>query len=94
MQATLRAIRVHLGMSIDEAAKKIGIPRNRLIAIEKHRTVPSWPLVDRIMEAYNIPSVNNLLVSNRKEEIRMHYKFSRDPIVRCSSKEVNEVCSK
>lgn len=94
MQATLRAIRVHLGMSIDEAAKKIGIPRNRLIAIEKHRTVPSWLLVDRIMEAYNIPSVNNLLVSNRKEEIKMHYKFSHDPIVRCSSKEVNEVCSK
>lgn len=94
MQATLRAIRVHLGMSIDEAAKKIGIPRNRLIAIEKHRTVPSWPLVDRIMEVYNIPSVNNLLVSNRKEEIKMHYKFSHDPIVRCSSKEVNEVCSK
>ena len=94
MQATLRAIRVHLGMSIDEAAKKIGIPRNRLIAIEKHRTVPSWPLVDRIMKAYNIPSVNNLLVSNRKEEIKMHYKFSHNPIVRCSSKEVNEVCSK
>ena len=38
MQATLRAIRVHLGMSIDEAAKKIGIPRNRLIAIEKQLT--------------------------------------------------------
>lgn len=94
MQATLRAIRVHLGMSIDEAAKKIGIPRNRLIVIEKHRTVPSWPLVDRIMGAYNIPSINNLLVSNRKEEIKMHYKFSHDPIVRCSSKEVNEVCSK
>lgn len=94
MQATLRAIRVHLGMSADEAAKKIGIPKNRLIAIEKHRTVPSWPLVDRIMETYDIPSVNNLLVSNRKEEIKMHYKFSHDPIVRCSSKEVNEVCSK
>ena len=94
MQATLRAIRVHLGISIDEAVKKIGMPRNRLIAIEKHRTVPSWSLVDRIMEAYNIPSVNNLLVSNRKEEIKMHYKFSHDPIVRCSSKEVNEVCSK
>ena len=60
MQATLRAIRVHLGMSVDEAAKKIGIPRNRLIAIEKHRTVPSWPLVDRIMEAYNISyTINN-----------------------------------
>lgn len=91
MQATLRAIRVHLGISIDEAARRIGIPKNRLIAIEKYRTVPSWPLVDRIMEAYNIPSVNNLLVSNRKEEIKMYYKFSHNPIVRCSS---NEVCSK
>lgn len=34
MQATLRAIRVHLGISIDEAARRIGIPKNRLIAIE------------------------------------------------------------
>lgn len=94
MQATLRAIRVHLGMSIDEAAKKIGIPRNRLIAIEKHRTVPSWPLVDRIMEAYDIPSVDNLLVSNRKDEIKLYYKYPHDAIIKCSSKEVNEVCSK
>ena len=94
MQATLRAIRVHLGISIDEAARRIGIPKNRLIAIEKHRTCPSWQLIKRFMRVYDIPSVNNLLVSNTKEEIKMHYKFSRDPIVRCSSKEVNEVCSK
>ena len=54
MQATLRAIRVHLGMSIDEAAKKIGIPRNRLIAIEKHRTCPSWQLIKRFMRVYAV----------------------------------------
>ena len=94
MQATLRAIRVHLGISIDEAARRIGIPKNRLIAIEKHRTCPSWQLIKRFMRVYDIPSVNNLLVSNKKEEIKMPYKFSHDPIVRCSSKEVNEVCSK
>ena len=94
MQATLRAIRVHLGISIDEAARRIGIPKNRLIAIEKHRTCPSWQLIKRFMRVYDIPSVNNLLVSNKKEEIKMQYKFSHDPIVRCSSKEVNEVCSK
>lgn len=94
MQATLRAIRVYLGISIDEAARRIGIPKNRLIAIEKHRTCPSWQLIKRFMRVYDIPSVNNLLVSNKKEEIKMHYMFSHDPIVRCSSKEVNEVCSK
>ena len=94
MQATLRTIRVHLGISIDEAARRIGIPKNRLIAIEKHRPCPSWQLIKRFMRVYDIPSVNNLLVSNRKEEIKMHYKFLHDPIVRCSSKEVNEVCSK
>ena len=49
MQATLRAIRVHLGISIDEAARRIGIPKNRLIAIEKHRTCPSWQLIKRFM---------------------------------------------
>lgn len=46
------------------------------------------------MRVYDISSVNNLLVSNKKVEIKMHYKLSHDPIVSCSSKEVNEVCSK
>ena len=46
------------------------------------------------MIVYDIHSVNNLLVSNKKEEIKMYYKFSHDPIVRCSSKDENEVCSK
>lgn len=94
MQATFRAIRVHLGISIDDAAKRIGIPTSRLRAIERHKTVPSWPLIRRMMSVYDIPSIDNLLVSNRKDEINMHYKFSHDAIVKCSCKEVNEVCSK
>lgn len=72
MQATLRAIRVHLGISIDEASRRIGIPKNRLITIEKYRTCPSWQLIKRFMRVYDISSVNNLLVSNKKEEIKMH----------------------
>lgn len=94
MQATLRAIRVHLGISIDEAARRIGIPKNRLIAIGKHRTCPSWQLIKRFMRVYDIPSVDNLLVSNRKNEIKLYYKYPHDAIIKCSSKEVNEVCSK
>ena len=94
MQATLRAIRVHLGMSIDEAAKRIGIPKNRLRAIEKHRTCPQWQLIGRIMNAYHIQSINDILFFSREYETKMYYKYPHDAIIKCSSKEVNEVCSK
>ena len=50
MQATLRAIRVHLNMSIDDAAKKIGIPTSRLRAIEQHKTMPRIPLIKKMMQ--------------------------------------------
>lgn len=51
-------------------------------------------LIKRFMRVYDIPSVDNLLVSNRKDEIKLYYKYPHDAIIKCSSKEVNEVCSK
>lgn len=92
MQATLRAIRVHLNMSIDEAAKKIGIPTSRLRAIEQHKTMPRVPLVRKMMRVYDI-DIDSILFSNKEELIKMHQSRTRRKN-RCSSKEVNEVCSK
>ena len=68
MQATLRAIRVHLGIIIDEAARRIGIPKNRLIAIERHRTVPSWPLVDRKHMIYLLLIIYWYLTEKKKSK--------------------------
>lgn len=92
MQATLRAIRVHLNMSIDKAAKRIGIPTSRLRAIEQHKTMPRVPLVRKMMRVYDI-DIDSILFSNKEELIKMHQSRTRRKN-RCSSKEVNEVCSK
>lgn len=92
MQATLRAIRVHLNMSIDDAAKKIGIPTSRLRAIEQHKTMPRVPLVRKMMRVYDV-DIDSILFSNKEELIKMHQSRTRRKN-RCSSKEVNEVCSK
>ena len=92
MQATLRAIRVHLNMSIDEASKRIGIPTSRLRAIEQHKTMPRVPLVRKMMRVYDV-DIDSILFSNKEELIKMHQSRTRRKN-RCSSKEVNEVCSK
>ena len=92
MQATLRAIRVHLNMSIDDAAKKIGIPTSRLRAIEQHKTMPRIPLVKKMMQVYDI-DIDSILFSNKEDIIKWHQSRTRRKF-RCSSKEVNEVCSK
>ena len=89
MQATLRAVRVHLNMSIDDAAKKIGIPTSRLRAIEQHKTMPRIPLVKKMMQVYDVDIEN----SNKEDIIKWHQSRARRKF-RCSSKEVNEVCSK
>lgn len=62
MQATLRAIRVHLNMSIVDAAKKIGIPTSRLRAIEQHKTMPKIPLIRKIMQVYDV-DIDSILFS-------------------------------
>lgn len=92
MQATLRAIRVHLNMSIDDAAKKIGIPTSRLRAIEQHKTMPRITLVKKMMEVYDV-DIDSILFSNKEDIIKWHQSRTRRKF-RCSSKEVNEVCSK
>ena len=92
MQATLRAIRVHLNMSIDDAAKKIGIPTSRLRAIEQHKTMPRIPLIKKMMQVYDV-DIDSILFSNKEDIIKWHQSRTRRKF-RFSSKEVNEVCSK
>lgn len=92
MQATLRAIRVHLNMSIDDASKKIGIPTSRLRAIEQHKTMPRIFLIKKMMQVYDV-DIDSILFSNKEDIIKCHQSRARRKF-RCSSKEVNEVCSK
>lgn len=78
MRATLRVIRENRNMSVEEAAKKIGIPPNRLIGFEEHRNVPGIPTILKIVEAYKLNSYDDILFNSRNEIIRMHQSWPRN----------------
>ena len=51
-----RAARVNANMTLEEAAKKLGINRATLISYEKGTTVPDWDTVEKIGDVYNFPT--------------------------------------
>ena len=67
---TLRAIRVNLGWSIEEASTLIGISKETLSNYERGETYPDVPIIRRLEQVYNIRiltnAVNFLLDSNEK----------------------------
>lgn len=70
MRATLRAIRVNRRISIEDAAKKIGIPVSLLRKYEKCEESPYLDDVFKIMKVYNIESINQIIFDNKSVEIR------------------------
>ena len=53
MQLTLKAIRINIGWSQEEAAKNIGISQETLANYEKGKTFPDVPTIIKIEKAYN-----------------------------------------
>lgn len=51
---TLRAIRVNLGLSLEEASIRIGISKDTLSNYERGDTYPDVPILKRIEDVYNI----------------------------------------
>ena len=51
---SLKAIRVNLGLTLDEASKLIGVSRYTLYNYEHFKTTPGIEVVKKIMNAYNI----------------------------------------
>lgn len=73
---TLRAIRVNLGLSLDEASTLIGVSKDTLSSYERGETYPTVPIIQRIEAVYNVEilskSVNFLLdntVQNVNKEV-------------------------
>ena len=60
MAIKLRTARVDMGLTLEEAAKKLGITKNTLISYEKYRTIPDIRLGRAIAELYG-KSVNDLI---------------------------------
>lgn len=77
MRATYRAIRVHLGMSIADAAKKIGMPKSRLRAIEKHEAEPTMQTAMKMMKVYDVASIDDMLFCDKERHIILFQKGAR-----------------
>ena len=51
-----RAARVNAELTLEQAAKEIGINRTTLIKYEKGETVPDWDVAERIGRIYGFPT--------------------------------------
>ena len=60
MKLTLKAARVNAGLTLDIAAKKLGITRNTLMNYEKYRTIPNMEIGMAMASLYGV-SVNDLI---------------------------------
>ena len=60
MAIKLRTARVDMGLTLEEAANKLGITKNTLISYEKYRTIPDIRMGRAIAELYG-KSVNDLI---------------------------------
>lgn len=52
---SLRAARVNAGLTMEEAAKRIGIDRGTLMRYERGDTEPREGTINRMSEAYRFP---------------------------------------
>ena len=60
MRITLKAARVNAELTLDDAAKELGITKNTLINYEKYRTIPDMR-VGKAMAALYGTSVDDLI---------------------------------
>jgi len=62
---TLKAIRINLGLTLEQASKRIGVSKETLANYERGDTYPDVPVIMDIEKAYNIVYDNiNFLVDN------------------------------
>ena len=60
MKITLKAARVNAGLTLESAAKDLGISKNTLISYEKYRTMPDMEMGTAMASLYGF-SVNDLI---------------------------------
>ena len=60
MKITLKAARVNAELTLEDAAKALGITKNTLISYEKYRTIPDMAMGTAMASLYGT-SVDNLI---------------------------------
>lgn len=68
---SLKALRTEKGLTMDQAAKKIGISKYTLYNYEHFKTQPSPAIIDKISEVYNV-SYDAIRFHPTKEEIKKY----------------------
>ena len=58
-QLTLRARRVNLGLSLEQASTLIGVSKDTLSSYERGKTFPDIAVIRRIEEVYNVRILND-----------------------------------
>lgn len=66
---SLKAIRVNLGLTLEEASSLIGISKYTLYNYEHFKTVPDNEKIKKIMKAYNVDYNEIRFVPNKKEKL-------------------------
>ena len=71
---SLKAIRVNLGLTLEEASKLIGISKYTLYNYEHYKTVPDNEKIKKIMNAYDVSYNEIRFVPNKKEKLAVKKK--------------------
>ncbi len=66
---SLKAMRINLGLTMEEASKLIGISKYTLLNYEKFRTTPDNEILTKIMNAYNVSYNEIRFIPNKKEKL-------------------------
>lgn len=66
---SLKAIRVNLGLTLEEASELIGISKYTLFNYEHFKTVPDNDKIKKIMKAYDVSYNEIRFVPNKKEKL-------------------------
>lgn len=69
---TLKAIRINLGLTLEQASNRIGISKETLANYERGDTYPDVPMIKCIERAYNIgyDDINFLVKTSAKSGIK------------------------
>ena len=68
VKTTLKVHRVNRGISIEDAAEALGLSVEQLRKYENYEEYPDWDMIFKMMELYNIESIDEIIFHNKSQE--------------------------
>lgn len=82
MKATLRVHRINKGLSIEDAAMKLGTKVDELRKMELYTKYPSTKMLIKMMQLYGIDYIDDILLCNKEQAIeRLKEKAEKEKII-------------